>query len=618
MPTLSTNTLRELYLQFFESKGHVRLPSSPLVPENDPTTLFTGSGMQPLVPYLLGQAHPQGKRLVNSQKCFRAVDIDDVGDNRHTTFFEMLGNWSLGDYFKSEQIPWVFSFLTDHVGLDAHHLYVTVFRGNESLNIPRDEVSATLWQELFAAKNIPAAIVDHAEERGLQDGRIFYYDETKNWWSRAGVPANMPIGEPGGPDSELFWDFGEARQLHENSRYKDQPCHVNCDCGRFMEIGNNVFMEYVKTSVGFKVLPQKNVDFGGGLERVAAALHNDPDVFLIDAFDPARQALEQLSGKKYLAHTRAFRVVLDHIRAATFLISDNVVPDSKDQGYFVRRLIRRAVRFARELGVNESFTAQLAINFIATYQSAYPALADNQDQIITELTKEEMKFQQTLRKGLQVLQQRISQHSAVTANVAFDLHQSYGFPIEMTQELAQEAGLPVDRAGFDAALKQHQELSRSTSAQKFKGGLADHSEKSIHYHTATHLLHQALRTVLGDHVLQKGSNITPERLRFDFSHPAKMTPEQIQAVEKLINEQIQADVPVKRIETTVAEAKELGALGLFEHKYGEKVSVYRIGNFSIEICGGPHVERTGAMGTFKIVKEEAAGAGIRRIKAMFE
>jgi len=615
---MSTNELRELYLSFFEEQQHQRLPSAPLVPENDPTTLFTGSGMQPLVPYLLGQAHPRGQRLVNAQKCFRAIDMDEVGDNRHTTFFEMLGNWSLGDYFKTEQIPWMFSFLVDRLGLDPHNLYVSVYRGNESLDIPRDEISAKLWQELFAAKSIDASIVDFPEKNGLQDGRIFYYDETKNWWSRAGVPNNMPVGEPGGPDSELFWDFGAERQLHEQSAYSQQPCHINCDCGRFMEIGNNVFMEYLKAADGFKALPQKNVDFGGGLERLAAASNNNPDVFLIDVFNQARHALEQLSGKKYSEHTRAFRVVLDHLRAATFLIGDNIVPDSKDQGYFVRRLIRRAVRFAQNLGIKESFTADIAVNFITAYQSAYPNLAKNEAQIKTELTKEEDKFRQTLRKGLQVLQQFIDQKAPVSATTAFDLYQSYGFPIEMTQELAQEARLSVDRAGFDAALKQHQDLSRSTSAQKFKGGLADHSEKSVHYHTATHLLHQALRTVLGEHVLQRGSNITPERLRFDFSHPAKMTPEQINAVEALVNTQIKADLLVKRVETTVSEAKELGALGLFEHKYGDTVSMYTIGDFSREICGGPHVEHTGVLGTFKITKEEAASAGIRRIKAVFE
>lgn len=613
-----TFKLREAYLSFFESKGHTRIPSAPLIPEHDPTTLFTGSGMQPLLPFLLGQAHPQGQRLVNAQKCFRSGDLDEVGDNRHTTFFEMLGNWSLGNYFKEEQIPWIFSLLTQEIGLDPARLYVTVFRGNDDLGIPRDTTSATLWQHLFNQEGIDAAIVDGAEKRGLQGGRIFYYDETKNWWSRSGVPATMPVGEPGGPDSEMFWDFGASRQPHENSPFKDQPCHVNCDCGRFMEIGNSVFMEYQKTATAFSPLAQKNVDFGGGLERLAAAVQDDPDIFMIDLFTPARQALAALSGATYHKTpeaTKAFRVILDHVRAATFLMADGATPSNKDQGYFVRRLIRRSVRFAQQLGINRPFGAVVADKIIETYQATYTQLPRAQQQIQSELTREEEKFRRTLSQGLRLLKGVLARDHEVSPQLVFDLYQSYGFPLEMTEEIAREEGVAVDRDRFQTALRKHQELSRSTATQKFKGGLKDHTEKSVHYHTATHLLHQALRTVLGDHVLQRGSNITPDRLRFDFSHPTKLSAAEIAQVEDLINQQIAADLPVERQEVTVAEAKALGALGLFEHKYARTVSVYSIGDFSREICGGPHVKHTSVLGKFKIAKEESAGAGIRRVKA---
>ena len=397
---MTANELREKYLKFFESKGHTIIRSASLIPENDPTTLFTGSGMQPMLSYLMGERHPLGTRITDSQKSFRSGDIEDVGDNRHTTFFEMLGNWSLGDYFKKEQIFWMFEFLTKEISLDPKNLYVSVFRGDESLKIPRDDESVALWQELFKGVGIEANAVDFAEKNGMQDGKIFYYAVEKNWWSRAGVPDNMPIGEPGGPDTEIFWDFGEELGLHENSSWKNEPCHPNCDCGRFLEIGNNVFMQYVKTANGFELLKQQNVDFGGGLERIIAALNGNPDIFLTDIFAATKTEIEKLSGKKYEDSKEAFRVILDHLRAATFLIADGAYPGNKDQGYFTRRLIRRAIRFAHKLGIVNNFCSDISKIYIQYYKEAYPDLAEKSDKVFEELEKEEENFRKTLEKGL--------------------------------------------------------------------------------------------------------------------------------------------------------------------------------------------------------------------------
>jgi len=615
---MNSNDIRQAYLDFFREQGHTIVPSSSLIPENDPSTLFTGSGMQPMVPFLLGQAHPEGKRLVDSQKCFRSQDIEEVGDNRHTTFFEMLGNWSLGDYFKKEQIPWMFDFLTKKLGLDPKNLYITVFRGNESIGIPRDTMAVELWKAKFAEVGIEANDVDFAERDGMQGGRIFYYDEKKNWWSRVGVPSNMPKGEPGGPDTEMFWDFGVERQLHETSAFKNEPCHVNCDCGRFMEIGNNVFMEYVKTDSGFATLPNKNVDFGGGLERMVAAKRQDPDVFNGDLFDTMRQTIERLSGTTYGAkaeETKAFRVIMDHMRAAVFLIADGAIPSNKDQGYFTRRLIRRAIRFASKLNIEQDFCEGMANAVVDTYVQAYPDLATKQAVISAELKKEEAKFRKTLQTGLREFEKLIGQ-AAITGEQAFLLFASYGFPLEMTQELAAERGLQVDVPEFNKEMDKHKAQSRLGAEQKFAGGLADHSAESTRLHTATHLLHTALRKVLGDHVYQKGSNITPERLRFDFSHPDKMTKEQIKQVEDLVNDAIKRDLPVSFEEMDIEEARKSGAIGVFEERYGNRVKIYKMGDFSAEICGGPHVQHTGELGGFKILKEEASSAGIRRIKAI--
>jgi alanyl-tRNA synthetase len=627
---MTTNQVRKAFLEFMKREGHAVIPSSSLVPENDPTTLFTGSGMQPMVPYLLGQSHPLGRRIADSQKAFRAQDIDEVGDNRHTTFFEMLGNWSFGDYFKDDQIRWMWKFLIQELNLNPNKLYVTCFKGQEALGVPRDTFSAELWQSLFEEAGIQAEISDDPEG-GMKAGeRIFYYSEKKNWWSRSGVPANMPEGEPGGPDSEMFYDFDirAEKGIHAASLWANEPCHVNCDCGRFMEIGNNVFMQYKKTAFGFEELPQMNVDHGSGLERYVAALRDDPDVFNIDVFNEAKAIITKLSGKHYGESekvTYAMRVSLDHLRAATFLIGDGVVPGNKDQMYFVRRLIRRAVRFARDLGVHTNFTKDVALTYIDTYKEEYPVLAEKRDIIASEMDKEETKFRATLEKGIKQFEKIATLD--ISGENAFDLLQSYGFPIELTEELAKEKGLKVDIEEFSRLKKEHSDSSRTASAGKFKGGLGGDGEMEVKYHTATHLLHEALRQVLGDHVLQKGSNITPERLRFDFSHTEKMTDEQKKKVEEIVNDVIKKDLPVIREEVSYDEARARGAIGVFDAKYGDTVSIYTVGEtgkrgeanlFSLEFCGGPHVTSTGVLGTFKIAKEEAVSAGVRRIKAILE
>lgn len=618
--------LREKYLKYFESKGHAIVPSASLVPENDATTLFTGSGMQPMVPYLLGAPHPEGSRIADSQKSFRSQDIEEVGDNRHTTFFEMLGNWSLGDYFKQEQIPWMFEFLTSELGLDPNRIYVTCFSGNESLNIPRDTEAASLWQKLFDEKKITSNIVDFAERDGMQGGRIFYYDEKKNWWSRAGVPGNMPVGEPGGPDTEMFWDFGEHLNLHAQSEWKDEPCHVNCDCGRFMEIGNNVFMEYIKTDTGFEKLKQQNVDFGGGLERMLAAVGDNPDMFHIDLLWVLIEYIEQITGRTYgesVEVTKQMRIVADHIRGSVFLVSDGVIPSNKDRGYVLRRLLRRAMVAVRMLGSTADWVPNAVAAVILTYKDSYPELGTNSAQITKVIEDEKNKFGATLDKGIKEFRKIIEQHP-VTGVDAFNLYQTYGFPWELTRDLAKEAGQSPDEEEFKAEFKKHQDLSRTASAGDFKGGLADHSDVVVRYHTATHLMQKALRTVLGEDVWQKGSNITAERTRFDFTYPQKMTDEQKAEVEKLVNEWIQRDLPVKHETIPLEQARARGAIGLFGEKYADTVSVYGVYDpatnetVSLEFCGGPHVDHTGAIGKFKIQKEEAVSAGVRRIKAVIE
>jgi alanyl-tRNA synthetase len=625
---MELNEIRSKYLEFFKERGHTIIPSSSLVPENDPTTLFTGSGMQPLVPYLLGKNHPAGSRLVDSQKCFRSMDIEEVGDNRHTTFFEMLGNWSLGDYFKKEQLPWFFEFLTSEVGLDPQKLYVTAFIGDEKNNVPKDTESAEIWQMLFKEKGIEANIVEIGSEEngytvGMQGGRIFYYDAKKNWWSRSGTPEKMPAGEPGGPDSEVFYDFGT-----EHDPKFGAQCHPNCDCGRFLEIGNSVFMQYIKKEDGsFALLPKQNVDFGGGLERIAMAASHTNDIFLA-AHGSIIQYLEIASKRAYGENTddtRAFRIIADHMKAAVFLIASGVMPSNTDQGYFVRRLIRRSVRYADKLGINEAGLSMTVEPIAMMYREQYPEVLELMENTRKIIAEEEERFRHTLARGIREFA-RFTQDSALTAQDIFQLVTTYGFPLEMIIEEAGTKGIKqVDTEGFKELLKKHQDLSRAGSEQKFKGGLADHSEKTTRLHTAHHLLLKALQIVLGPNVHQRGSNITQERLRIDFSWGEKMTEEQKREVERIVNEKIKEDLPVVRNEMAKEDAEKLGAEHEFGAKYPDRVSVYSVGPldhaFSIEFCGGPHVTHTGELtqsGTFKILKEEAVSAGVRRIKAVLE
>lgn len=613
---MNSEEIRSRFLKFFEERGHKVVLSASLIPENDPTTLFTSSGMQPMLPYLLGQKHPLGTKLVDSQKSFRAVDIDEVGDNRHTTFFEMLGNWSFGDYFKEKQIPWMFEFLVEEIGIDPNKLYVTAFMGEEKNNLPKDIESADIWKSLFASKNIEAKIVDIGSEEngyktGMQNGRIFYYDSKKNWWSRAGTPDNMPVGEPGGPDSEMFYKFTEVIHDPKFGEY----CHPNCDCGQFIEIGNNVFMEYKKNENGsFSNLPQKNVDFGGGFERIAAATLNKPDVFQIDIFQDIIKAIENISKKSYSdpKYTKAFRIIADHIRAATFLIGDGVYPSNSDQGYYVRRLIRRATFYWDKLDMKISGPHSIVRNLLEFYKESYPETYLQAIKIEIEIKNEEEKFRKSLDQGLKQFEK---------GEDPFVLFTSYGFPFELTKELASEKGIKIDEKDFQEKFRAHQDLSRSGAEQKFKGGLAGTGEQEVKYHTATHLLHQALRDVLGDEVSQKGSNITAKRLRFDFAFPRKMTGEEKQKVEEIVNAKIKQALPVDKLVLPKEEAEKTGALHFFGDRYGDSVNVYFIGDsienaYSKEFCGGPHVSNTSELGVFKISKEEAVSAGVRRIKAV--
>lgn len=645
------NEIRRKYLEFMKNNGHAVIPSAALVPDNDPTTLFTSSGMQPLIPYLMGETHPKGVRLANSQKCFRANDLEEVGDNRHTTFFEMLGNWSLGDYFKKEQLRWLFTFLVDEVGLDPERIYVSVFAGDEKLGIPADEESVAIWQELFKERGIEAKAVHIGTEEagyevGMQGGRIFYYDAGKNWWSRSGVPEKMPIGEIGGPDSEVFYDFGPEFANHPI--FKDKAPHPNSDSGQFLEIGNSVFIEYIKQADGsFAKLPQRNVDFGGGLERIAAAKNMNPDVFKVDLLANVVKQIEFLSGKSYEDNLVAFRVITDHIRGAVFMIGDGIFPGNEQQGYFVRRLLRRAVRFADQLNIKTGEFANLADGVISIYQDHFANLAEKRSEIIDVIGKEEEQFRKTLESGLKqfskislqihvtttekdgkkIIDKTIppTTKQAISAQNAFDLYTTYGFPIELTEEIAAEKGLIVDRAGFEVLMEKHRQLSRSGAEQKFKGGLADHSEKVVQYHTATHLLLAGLRKELGEHVHQAGSNITGERLRFDFTHPDKVDREVLDRVEAYVNSAIKTggNVMIEMLPKSTAE-KDTTIEASFWDRYPDEVKVYTIKGsdgtiFSRELCGGPHVKSLEEIhGRFKIVKEESSSAGVRRIKGIIE
>ena len=611
---MTINEIRSKYLAFMEKRGHAVVPSASLVPEGDATTLFTSAGMQPMMPYLLGQKHPLGTRLVDSQKCFRSVDIDNIGDSRHTTFFEMLGNWSLGDYFKEKQLEWLFTFLIkkdEGLGLDPKKLFITVFEGGSGVG--KDIEAIAIWQDLFKKVGITAK----------EGERIFAYPANKNWWSRAGTPENMPAGEPGGPDSEVFYDFGAELKLHENSPFKKEKCHPNCDCGRFLEIGNSVFMQYLKKEDGsLEELPKKNIDFGGGLTRLEAVVNNDPDMFKISSLYPLIQEIEKISGKSYSnsKNQLPMRVIADHLTAATFLIKDNVFPTNKAQGYVLRRLLRRAaVKLYFLTGNLETLDSLASLSSIVSqfYAPLYFDVKRDTPVIFETIRMEIKKFGVSLDKGTKELEK----NPHIDGKTAFDLYQNYGFPLEITSEILSQMGITVDTKQFEAEFEKHKDLSRTASAGMFKGGLEDNSKTVTAYHTATHLLHASLRQTLGNHVSQKGSNITMERLRFDFSHPEKLSDEEIQQTEDLINKAISEKLPVTREEMPKEKAIEEGAMAFFGQKYPDVVSVYTVGKkqkpFSKEICGGPHVTNTEELAKIKIVKQESLGAGTRRLYLQF-
>ena len=595
MKQVTSAQLREMFQKFMESKGCARIHSASVIPENDPTVLFTTAGMHPLVPYLMGAKHPAGTRLTDVQKCIRTGDIDDVGDSSHLTFFEMLGNWSLGDYFKKEAISWSWEFLTspEYLGLDKDRLAFTVFEGDE--NCPRDTESHDLWRSM-----------------GVAEDHIFYLPKEHNWWGPAGITG------PCGPDTEMF--------IITDKEPCGPDCSPACSCGRYLEIWNDVFMQYNKQADGtFAPLAQKNVGTGMGLERTICVLNGKKTVYETDAFTDILAKIAELSGHTYGENeevTKAFRIIADHMRTSTFILGDDrgVSPSNTDQGYILRRLIRRAVRYAMQLGMPEGFTCEIAKVIINQYKDVYPELERNSAFVLDQLKLEEGRFARTLKQGNKEFDKVASrvENGTLDGLSAFHLYDTYGFPIEMTCELARERGLKVDIPAFEECFKQHQATSHAGAEQRFKGGLADHSEETTKLHTATHLLHAALRKVLGDEVHQKGSNITAERLRFDFTFGRKVTKEELVEVEKLVNEAIESHTPVVCREMTVADAKAEGAIGLFESKYGEKVRTYKMGDYSFEICGGPHAENTGDLGEFHILKEESSSAGVRRIKAVLK
>jgi len=587
---ISPDKLKKMYLEFFQKNGHKLIANASLIPENDSTALFISAGMHPLVPYLLGQPHPSGKKLVNVQKCLRTSDIDEVGDNFHLSFFEMLGNWSLGDYFKEESIRWSYEFLTskEWLNIDEEKLFVTVFAGDEK--VPRDTDSARIWEEL-----------------GFPKEKIFYLPREDNLWG--------PIGNTGpcGPDTEMFYDTGKEPCGSE--------CKPGCSCGKFNEIWNNVFMEYNRTPDGeYELLEQKNVDTGMGVERTVAVLQGKDNVYETEIFVPIGNRIKELAGIEEISadQIRSVRIICDHSRAATFLLAEGIVPLNVEQGYVLRRVIREAIRHGKLIGIEEEFLSVLSQIVIETYSGDYPHLKSNEDFIVTELRKEYKKFNNTLVRGLNRFNRIARNKKKIDGKDAFLLYQSFGFPIEITQDLGQENGIFVDVDGFHEEFQKHQKVSRVSADKKFGSGLADTAKETVKLHTATHLLNEALRRVLGKEITQKGSNITHERLRFDFNFDRKLTDQEIKDVEELVNGQIKEALPVKRIETTLDEAIRMGSQAVFEQKYGEQVSVYSIGDFSMELCSGPHVENTGELGRFKIIKEEGISAGVRRIRAVLE
>jgi len=648
---MTSKELREKYIEFFKEKGHQEIPSASLVPENDPTVLFTTAGMHPLVPYLMGENHPAGKRIVNVQKCVRTGDIDDVGDSTHNTFFEMLGNWSLGDYFKEDSIKWSWEFLTDKkwLGIDPEKIKVTVFEGDD--DAPRDKESIKVWQECFEKSGISVEVYDK-QKKNNETARIFPLPKEDNWWGPAGETG------PCGPDTEIFIDLGKSVNFAKCPN--GDNCKPGCHCGRYVEIWNNVFMEYEKKLKVHKVikskvfeyvaLSQKNVDTGMGLERTLAVLNGFDNVYETDVLKPIVAQIK--SEVQKLDDEKSIRIIADHIRTSIFMISDGVAPSNLDRGYILRRLLRRAIRHGNLLKMPDGFLLPLAETVIDIYKDFYPKLEKNKNKVLEEIKKEEEKFEKALERGLKKLNEWIAKMKVYHSNVleevekspnkkidnkkklvklqknlpenpgkfAFNLFTTDGFPVELIQEIVKENGISIDIEVFNKEFKKHQILSRTASAGKFKGGLADAGEKTIKLHTAAHLLLESLRRVLGDHIFQKGSNINAERLRFDFSHPDKLTDEEKQKVEDLVNEQIQKKLPVNCEEMSLEEAKKINAMGVFENKYGEKMKVYTIGEgdniFSKEICGGPHVKNTSELGKFRIKKEQSSSAGVRRIKAV--
>ncbi|MBR3386524.1 alanine--tRNA ligase [Candidatus Saccharibacteria bacterium] len=626
---MNANEIRQKFLDFQVAKGHKIIAPAPLVLEGDPTTLFTGSGMQPLLPFLLGQPHKDGTRLTDSQPSMRLQDIEDVGDPRHTTVFEMLGNWSLGDYFKKEQIHNFFEFLTKVVGLDPHRLYVTCFIGNDKYGIPKDTEAAEIWREVFREAGIDAKIAEigsaeNGDKRGIKPGeRIFFYDDHENWWSRGGGIESTPLGDPCGPDSEVFYDFGDDKQDVE----KYGLAHPASDGARFMEIGNQVFMQYRRNADGtFSELEKKNVDFGGGLERIAAAAIGSFDVFKISLMKPIIDKLEEISGKSYDNNTDEMRVIADHIRGAYLLAAQGLTPSNKTQGYAMRRLIRRAILRALDLGISTNFLSEIVPIVADNYRDLPDSILTHREVALDVLLKEERAFRTTLNKGLRELRRMARDAALLTGYDLFKLQDTYGFPFELSIEECYREGIELSdnyKDEFEKALKEQRERSQTASKGMFKGGLEDHGEQTVKYHTATHLLLAALQRHVSEDIVQKGSNTTSERTRFDFNCDHKLTPEELQAVETQVNEWIAADLPVVFDEYDKAYARDtLHAHGQFWDKYPEKLKVYTIGDFdnpiSREVCGGPHVEHTGVIGHFKIVKEESSSAGVRRIKAILE
>lgn len=616
MVNITPDELRKSYIDFMKRIGASQVPSASLLPENDPSTLFTGSGMQPMVPYLLGEKHPIGNEITNIQKCLRTVDIDVVGDTSHLTFFEMIGRWEFKaneNNYKNKQIDAIWNWQINELGIDPSRLYISVFKGSDDWNIQKDTETIQIWSEKFKSVGIDPIVEDNPYKYGSsRGGKIFLYDEKENWWSRAGSPLDMPVGEPGGPDSEMFYDF------EPNGNLLDHPAS---DSERFLEIGNNVFMCYKKEDIGFVKMQNPNIDYGGGLERVATALNDDRDIYNTAFFVNPKKKLMELSGKDYTDDLKSFRIILDHVRAATFLINDGAEPANSDAGYITRRLLRRAIRAGKKIGIQGNFVGALSEVYIDE-ATAYEDLLSNKKKVIEIVNKEEALFYKTLQQGELEIQKHLKNKGKITGTDAFYFYETYGFPLELTEEFLTESGYSTEnKDSYAEAEKKHADKSRTASMGKFKGGLADQSTETTALHSAAHLLLAGLREVLGDHVHQKGSNITSERLRFDFSHDKKLTPEQIAQVEQYVNDAISSKAVTYILELPKNEAKESGVEGNFWDKYPDIVKVYTFKDnkgkvWSREVCGGPHVENTTKLGKFSILKEQSSSAGVRRIKGV--